>query len=246
MLAFSLPTVPVRWADVAAASKHTDPRAVFKSNYMLPKNYLGTRRPRPSVEFSSSFLSHSSPKTRTFTHTFIRYEPCIVVAAASSASFDIVSDFDVQELVNAVDQTNREIKSRFDLKDTKSIVTLQGDKEISIESKSDMTLDSIITVLQLKASKRNLSLKIFELGDVERAGGDRVRQTIKLRKGLDSENAKAVSKVIRDEFKKMTPQIQGDLVRVTSKSRDDLQLAIQRLKEVDKDFPVALQFINFR
>ncbi|MBD1880984.1 YajQ family cyclic di-GMP-binding protein [Coleofasciculus sp. FACHB-T130] len=162
---------------------------------------------------------------------------------ASTYSFDIVSDFDRQELVNAVDQTEREIKSRFDLKDTKTTLEL-GDDVITISTDSEFTLDAVHTILQIKSAKRNLSLKIFDYGKPESAGGNRIRQEIKLRKGLSQEIAKQITKLIRDEIKKVQPSIQGDAVRVSAKSKDDLQLVIQRLKQ--EDYPVALQFNNYR
>ena len=162
---------------------------------------------------------------------------------ASTYSFDIVSDFDRQELVNAVDQTVREIKTRYDLKDTKTTLDL-GEEAITVNTDSEFTLDAIHTILQTKAAKRDLSLKIFEYGKVESSSGNRVRQEIKLRKGISQEIAKQITKLIRDEFKKLQGSIQGDSVRVSAKSKDDLQLVIQRLKE--EDFPVALQFTNYR
>lgn len=162
---------------------------------------------------------------------------------ASAYSFDIVSEFDHQELVNAIDQTVREIKSRYDLKDTQTTVEL-GDSEITISTDSEFTLNAIHDILQTKAAKRNLSLKIFDFGKVESASGNRVRQEIKLKKGISQEIAKQITKLIRDEFKKIQGSIQGDAVRVSSKDKDDLQTVIQRLKQ--EDFPVALQFTNYR
>ncbi|HLO46888.1 MAG TPA: YajQ family cyclic di-GMP-binding protein [Kamptonema sp.] len=162
---------------------------------------------------------------------------------ASTYSFDIVSDFDKQELVNAVDQTVREIQSRYDLKDTKTTVEL-GEEAINVNTDSEFTLDAIHTILQTKAAKRNLSLKIFDYGKVESASGSRVRQEIKLKKGIAQDIAKQINKLIRDEFKKVQSSIQGDSVRVSAKSKDELQLIIQRLKE--EDYPVALQFTNYR
>lgn len=162
---------------------------------------------------------------------------------ASTYSFDIVSDFDRQELVNALDQTNRELSSRYDLKDTQTTVELTEDK-IAINTASDMTLDAVRDMLQAKAVKRNLSLKIFDYGKVESASGNRVRQEITLKKGISQEHAKQISKLIRDEFKKIQASIQGDVVRVTAKDKDELQAVIQRLKQ--EDFPVALQFTNYR
>lgn len=162
---------------------------------------------------------------------------------ASTYSFDIVSDFDRQELVNAVDQTLREIKSRYDLKDTKTTLDL-GEDAITINTDSEFTLDAIHDVLQTKAVKRNLSLKIFDYGKIEASSGNRVRQEVKLCKGISQEIGKQITKLIRDEFKKVQGSIQGDAVRVSAKSKDELQQIIQRLKQ--EDFPVALQFTNYR
>lgn len=162
---------------------------------------------------------------------------------ASNSSFDVVSEFDRQELVNAIDQTNRDITSRYDLKDTKTTVEL-GEDTITINTDSEMTLQSVQTILREKAAKRKLSQKIFDFGKMESAGGNRVRQEVKLRKGLTSEVAKQISKLIRDEFKKVQASIQGDAVRVSAKSIDDLQAVITRLKQ--EDYPMDLQFINYR
>jgi uncharacterized protein YajQ (UPF0234 family) len=161
----------------------------------------------------------------------------------STSSFDIVSDFDRQELVNTLDQTRREIISRYDLKNTKTTVEL-GDEVITINTDSEMTLNSVKDVLQQKAAKRNLSLKIFEYGEIESASGGRVRQEIKLKRGISAELGKQISKLIRDEFKKVQASIQGDAVRVSSKSKDDLQLVMQRLRQ--EEYPVAIQFTNYR
>lgn len=162
---------------------------------------------------------------------------------AGTYSFDIVSDFDRQELVNAVDQTIREIKSRYDLKDTKTTLEL-GDTAITINTDSEFTLDQVHEILRTKAAKRNLSQKIFDYGKIEMASGDRVRQEVTLKKGIDQELAKKISKMIRDQFKKVQPSIQGDAVRVSAKSKDDLQEVIQLLKQ--EDFPAPLQFTNYR
>jgi uncharacterized protein YajQ (UPF0234 family) len=162
---------------------------------------------------------------------------------AATYSFDIVSDFDHQELVNAIDQTVREIKSRYDLKDTKTTVEL-GEDLITIHTDSEFTLDAVHTLLQTKSAKRNLSLKIFDYGKVEASSGNRVRQEIKLRKGISQEIAKQITKLIRDEIKKVQASIQGDAVRVSAKSKDDLQLVIQRMKQ--EELPVDLQFTNYR
>ena len=162
---------------------------------------------------------------------------------AASYSFDVVSEFDRQELVNAVDQTVREIQSRYDLKDTKTTVEL-GAESIVVNTDSEFSLDAIHNILQTKSAKRNLSLKIFDCGKVESAGGNRVRQEIKLKKGISQEIAKQITKLIREEFKKVQGSIQGDAVRVSAKAKDDLQSVIVRLKQ--EDYPVALQFTNYR
>jgi cyclic-di-GMP-binding protein len=161
---------------------------------------------------------------------------------AATFSFDIVSDFDAQELVNAVDQTEREIKTRYDLKDTKT--TLELNKEnIIIQTNSDFTLEAVHSVLQMKTVKRNLSLKIFDYGKVESSSGNRVRQEITLKRGLSSELAKQISKLIRDEFKKVQPSIQGDAVRVVAKSKDDLQEIIQRQIDPKVIKPTRMEII---
>lgn len=162
---------------------------------------------------------------------------------ASTSSFDIVSDFDRQELVNAIDQAMREINSRYDLKDTNTTLEL-GEDAITVNTSSEFTLDAVHTVLQTKTAKRNLSLKIFDYGKIESASGNRVRQEIKLKRGIDKDIAKQITKLIKDEFKKVQPSIQGDAVRVSAKSKDELQEIILRLKQ--EDLPVALQFTNYR
>ncbi|NJL97430.1 MAG: YajQ family cyclic di-GMP-binding protein [Synechococcaceae cyanobacterium SM2_3_2] len=162
---------------------------------------------------------------------------------ASSYSFDVVSDFDFQELVNAVDQTEREVKARFDLKDTNSTIELAQDS-ITINTASDMTLQAIQDMLRAKASKRNLNLKIFDFQDPESASGNRIRQVVALKRGIDGTLAKEISKFIRDDFKKVQSSIQGDAVRVSAKNKDDLQAVITALKQAD--YPVALQFTNYR
>lgn len=162
---------------------------------------------------------------------------------ASTFSFDIVSDFDRQELVNALDQTRRDVTSRYDLKDSKTSIELSNDT-ITIETTSQMSLDSVKELMHQKAAKRDLSLKIFDYGVVESASGNRVRQQITLKKGMSQDIGKQVSKLIRDNLKKVTASIQGDAVRVSGKSKDDLQQAMQLVKQ--EDWPVALQFTNYR
>jgi len=162
---------------------------------------------------------------------------------AAAASFDIVSQFDRQELKNAVDQARREIETRYDLKSTKTELTL-GENELTIETESEMTAQAVRDILESKLVRRGLSLKILDYQKEEQASGGRVRQQVKLREGIPDDLAKQLAKRIRDEFKKVTPQIQGDALRVQAKSKDDLQAVIQTLKA--DDFPVALQFVNYR
>ncbi len=162
---------------------------------------------------------------------------------ASSFSFDVVSDFDHQELVNALDQTKRDVNNRFDLKDTKTEIELEKE-QIVINTENEFVLGQVKDLLETKIVKRNLSLKIFDYQKFEQASGGRVRQVVKLKKGLSQELAKQLGKLIRDNFKNAQSQIQGDSLRVTSKSKDDLQQIINKLKS--EDFPVALQFTNYR
>jgi uncharacterized protein YajQ (UPF0234 family) len=162
---------------------------------------------------------------------------------ASVSSFDIVSDFDMQELKNALDQTEREIGTRYDLKDTKTEIE-SSDTQLTITTNSEYTLSQVRDLLESKFVRRGLSLKILDYQTEEPASGARVRQVVKLRKGIPDDLAKKITKQIRDDFKKVTPQIQGNAVRVQAKSRDDLQAVITSLK--DADYPVALQFINYR
>ena len=164
---------------------------------------------------------------------------------ADTYSFDAVSDFDRQELVNAVDQVRRDVSQRYDLKDSGTEIELEEDS-LTITTASDMTLQAVEDVLRQKATKRNLSLKIFDFQTPEAVGGNRVKQVVKLRKGLSQEIAKKLSKVVRDELKKVTVSIQGDSLRVTGKSKDDLQAAIQLLKAQEADLDVPLQFQNYR
>jgi len=162
---------------------------------------------------------------------------------ADSFSFDVVSDFDRQELVNAVDQVRREVAQRYDLKDSKTEIELE-EASLTITTASDMTLEAVNDVLRQKATKRDLSLKIFDFQPSETVGGNRVMQVVKLRNGLSQELAKKLSKTVRDQIKKVTVAIQGDSLRVTGKNKDDLQQVIQLLKQEDLEVP--LQFENYR
>jgi uncharacterized protein YajQ (UPF0234 family) len=162
---------------------------------------------------------------------------------AGDCSFDVVSQFDEQELVNALDQTRREVQTRYDLKDTKTEIVHNKDN-ITIVTTGQLTLKNVRDILETKAIRRSLSLKIFKPGKEEDAPGGRIRQVIQLQQGLSQDLAKEISKYIRDNYPKVRPQIQGDAIRVTAKSRDELQAVIALLKQ--KDYPVALQYINYR
>ena len=162
---------------------------------------------------------------------------------ADTYSFDVVSDFDRQELVNALDQVRRDVSTRYDLKDSNTEIDLE-ETSFTITTASDMTLQAVEDVLRQKATKRNLSLKIFDFQTPEAVGGNRIKQVVKLRKGLSQELAKKLSKTVRDQVKKVTVAIQGDSLRVTGKNKDDLQQVIQLLKQEDLEVP--LQFENYR
>ena len=162
---------------------------------------------------------------------------------AGDVSFDVVSEFDEQELRNALDQVRREVQQRFDFKGATVDLT-QGNEDITLVTDDEFRAKAIRDLIESKAIKRNLSIKIFDWGKVEPAGGNKVRQVITLRRGLAEDLAKKISKLIRDEFPKVKPQIQGDAVRVSGKSKDDLQRVITRLRELDEAVP--LQFQNYR
>ena len=164
---------------------------------------------------------------------------------AKDASFDIVSDFDRQELTNAVDQVKRELSTRFDLKDSSSDIILD-DKAINITTNDEMKLKNIFDILQSKLIKRNLSLKILDPQKIENALGGNVKQEIKLKKGLSTELAKKITGYIKDTKLKVQASIQGDSVRVTGKSRDDLQSVIKVIKEKENEIDAPLQFTNYR
>ena len=162
---------------------------------------------------------------------------------AGDVSFDVVSDFDEQELRNALDQVRREVGQRYDFKGVTVDLT-QAKDELVLLTDDEYRAAAVKDLIESKAIRRNLSLKIFDWGKVEPAGGNKVRQEVKLRRGLTEEIAKRLTKLIRDEFPKVKSQIQGDAVRVSGKSKDELQRVITRLRELDE--VVELQFQNYR
>jgi len=165
---------------------------------------------------------------------------------AKDCSFDVVSEFDKQELVNAIEQTRKDISSRFDLKDSNSTVELDADKTITITTNDDMKLKNIVDILQGKMIKRNLSIKILDPKPAENALGGNVRQVFELKKGLTQELAKKIVAVVKDSKLKVQASIQGEQVRVSGKSRDDLQDVIKLLKEKEDTLNIPLQFTNYR
>ena len=164
---------------------------------------------------------------------------------AENFSFDVVSDFNRQELVNALDQVKREISQRYDLKGTDTSLDLEKEN-IFITTNSELTLNSVIDIIRQKATKRKLSLKIFDYKSIEVVGLNKVKQTITLKKGLNQEIAKKISKKIRDQFKKINISINGETLKITSKSKNDLQLTIKMLDNLEETYKIPLQATNFR
>ncbi len=162
---------------------------------------------------------------------------------AGDVSFDVVSEFDDQELRNALDQVRREVQQRYDFKGV-TVDLAQAKTEITLLTDDEHRAAALKDLVQSKAVRRGLSLKIFDWGKVEPAGGNKVRQVIGLRKGLDDDLARKLTKLIRDEFPKVKSQVQGDAVRVSGKSKDELQRVITRLRELDEQVPI--QFQNYR
>ena len=161
----------------------------------------------------------------------------------AQSSFDIVSEVDLQEVRNAVDQASREIHQRFDFKNTDTSLTLD-DEKIELHSGTEDRLKAAYQVLQEKAIRREVPLKALQPGEIQPAAKGSVRQTISLVTGISDEKAKEISKHVRQAVPKIQTQIQGSQVRVMSKSKDDLQAAIRAVKE--HDFGIALQFTNYR
>lgn len=163
---------------------------------------------------------------------------------ASDSSMDIICDFNVHELTNAVDQTRRELSTRYDLKSL-GITVDQGEDAITITAPSEYALNASFEILLQKVINRKLSPKILNKKDMEKMGGTTVRYKVELIKALDQESAKKISAVIREKFPKAKPSIQGQTIRVSSKSRDELQSVIAMLR-TDKVIDLPLQFTNYR
>ncbi|HEV2174550.1 MAG TPA: YajQ family cyclic di-GMP-binding protein [Nitrospira sp.] len=164
---------------------------------------------------------------------------------ADQFSFDVVSEVNMQELKNALDHATKEIKQRFDFKDSKTEITLkEKERELVVVSDDEYKLKAVQDIIKTKCVKRGVSLKAFEHGAIEPALSGTVRQVAKIQSGLASEKAKEISKAIKDSKLKAQAQIQGEQVRILSKSKDELQLVIAFLR--GKDFGIDLQFTNYR
>jgi uncharacterized protein YajQ (UPF0234 family) len=164
---------------------------------------------------------------------------------AKNSSFDVVSEIDFQEVDNAVNQAIKEIHQRYDLKDSKTEVTLnKNEKTLLINSRDDYALKASYDIIQTKFLKRQLSLKSLQPNDPEPASGGRLRQTINLQSGISKENGKKVTKMIKELKLKVNAQIMDEKVRVQGAKRDDLQAVINAIKEADFDFPT--QFVNYK
>jgi cyclic-di-GMP-binding protein len=162
---------------------------------------------------------------------------------AKDASFDIVSKLDMQEVDNAVHQAQKEIETRFDFKGSKSEIRFDNES-IVLVSDDEYKLTQLLDVLQSKLVKRQVSLKTLKPGKIEPASGGSVRQSFALQQGISQDNAKKITKLIKDSKLKVQAAIQGEQVRVTGKNKDDLQTVMQMLREADMDVP--LQFVNYR
>lgn len=158
-------------------------------------------------------------------------------------SFDTVSEANQVEIKNAIDQANREISTRFDFKGSDARIE-QSDKELVAFADAEFQLGQVRDVLTNKMTKRNVDVRFLDIGKIEKIGGDKVKQTIKIKNGISTEDAKKIVKIIKDSKLKVQASIQGDAVRITGAKRDDLQTAIALLKKEVKDLP--LEFQNFR
>ncbi len=164
---------------------------------------------------------------------------------AQNHTFDIVSEIDLQEADNAVNQAIKEIHQRYDLKDSNTEIELnKKDKFISINTKDDYSLRSSVDILQTKFIRRGISVKALKLEEPEPAAGGRLKQKIDLQRGISKENAKIITKMIKDSKLKVNAQIQDEQVRVQAPKIDDLQAVIKLVKDADLDFPT--QFVNMK
>jgi cyclic-di-GMP-binding protein len=159
-------------------------------------------------------------------------------------SFDVVSQLDLQEVDNALNQARKEVLQRYDFKDTGTVIDWDKKETISIESKDEFKVKAVDDVLREKLARRHVALKAVDFGKVEPGPGGRSKQEIKLKQGIDADRAREIVKLVKEAKLKVQAQVMGDQVRVSGKKRDDLQAAIQAIRDRDLDLP--LQFINFR
>ena len=159
-------------------------------------------------------------------------------------SFDVVSQLDLQEVDNALNQARKEVVQRYDFKDTATVIDWDKKEKISIESADEFKVKAVDDVLREKLARRQVALKAVDFGKVEPGPNGRAKQEIKLKQGIDSEKAREIVKLVKETKLKVQAQIMGDQVRISGKKRDDLQAAIQTIRGRDLDLP--LQFINFR
>ncbi len=163
---------------------------------------------------------------------------------AAENSFDVVSKVDIQEVRNAIEQAIKEVRARFDLKDSHSEIKLEGEDTIQLASADEYKLQAVIDILQQKMVKRGIPLKSLTYEKIEPASGSSVRQKIKLQQGIPTEKAKDIVKLLKESKKKVQTSIQGDSVRISGKDRDTLQEAIALIK--GHDFGIDMQFTNYR
>lgn len=163
--------------------------------------------------------------------------------AAKDSSFDIVSEVNMQEVDNSVYQTDKEVGQRFDFKGSNTVIERSED-EIIITTSDDFKLRNVVDILETKLAKREVPLKAFEYGKVESSLGGRVKQVIKIRQGIDKDQAKTITTLVKNSKLKVQASIQGDSVRISGKNKDDLQAVIQAIKAAD--LPFNVQFTNYR
>jgi len=174
----------------------------------------------------------------------VPFQPSLVTLNFMAESFDIVSKVELQEVSNAVQQALKEIHTRYDLKDSKSDIQIEGKDALVLTSADDFKLKAVNDVLQSKLVKRSVPLKALTYGSIEPAAGSTVRQRITMQQGIPIEKAREIVKLIKNSKKKVQAAIQGDLVRVSGKDRDTLQEIIAMLRQ--QDFGIDMQFTNYR
>ena len=160
------------------------------------------------------------------------------------SSFDVVSQLNLQEVDNALNQARKEVAQRYDFKDTRSVIDWDKKEKISVESADEFKVKALDDVVREKLARRQVPLKAVDFGAIEPGPGGRAKQEIKLKQGIDADRARELVKVVKDAKLKVQAQIMGDQVRVSGKKRDDLQAVMQAIRSHDLDLP--LQFVNFR